>query len=257
VARKIRQLGGEEYPDPKPLVSMAQLGSKEMIQFNLDVATYNEGQLEALFRRSSTLGIDTLVNSGGTPVIDVANQTIRNDACWKGLFPQGNIQLQNGKYTGVTSDTDDRIQARNSLEVINVAHNSKGTLEAGQYILLRYLDPPWQGFYDVFKVIDEDLLIGRAYLGEYPNGARLFTFPMLRTYSFAQMTVSDHAALYTGGTAPAAADLHGIWRMDVISNANHAAGIAYLEFISRPDGRAGDSDFHAGSFSIERLHAFP
>jgi hypothetical protein len=146
------------------------------------------------------------------------------------------FQLQNGKYTGVTSDTDDRIQARNSLEVINVAHNSKGTLEAGQYILLRYLDPPWQGFYDVFKVIDEDCLIGRVYLGEYPNGARLFTFPMLRTYSFAQMTVSDHAALYAGGTAPTPFDLNGLWRMDVISNANHAAGIAYLEFISRPDG---------------------
>ena len=85
-------------------------------------------------------------------------------------------------------------------------------------------------------VIDEDCLIGRVYLGEYPNGARLFTFPMLRTYSFAQMTVSDHAALSASGTAPTAADLNGIWRMDVISNANHAAGIAYLEFTSRPDG---------------------
>jgi cholesterol oxidase len=252
VARKIQQLGGEEYPDPKPPVSMAQLDPGEMIKFNLDVVTYDEGQLEALFRRSATLGIDTLVNSGGTPVIDVANQTIRNDAYWKGFFPQGNVlnamssaiftgfkkqfQLQNGKYTGVTSDTDDRIHARNSLEVIEVAHNAKGTLEPGQYILLRYLDPPWQGFYDVFKIIDEDLLIGRAYLGEYPSGARLFTFPMLRSYSFAQMTVSDHAALYAGGTEPAPSDLNGVWRMDVISNANHAAGIAYLEFVSRPDG---------------------
>jgi cholesterol oxidase len=252
VARKIRQLGGEEYPEPKQPISMAQLDPSEMVKFNLDVVTYNEGQLEALFRRSPTLGIDTLVNSGGSPVIDMANQTIRNDAHWKGFFPQGNVlnamssaiftgfkkqfQLQNGKYTGVTSDTDDRIHARNSLEVINVAHNAKGTLEAGQYILLRYLDPPWQGFYDVLKVIDEDLLIGRVYLGEYPNGARLFTFPMLRSYSFAQMTVSDHAALYTAGTNPTPADLNGVWRMDVISNANHAGGIAYLEFISRPDG---------------------
>ena len=251
-ARKIRQLGGEDYPDPKQPVSMAQLDPSEMVKFNLDVVTYNEGQLEALFRRSSTLAIDTLVNSGGTPVIDLANQTIRNDAYWKGFFPQGNVlnamssaiftgfkkqfQLQNGQYTGVTSDTDDRIHARNSLEVINVAHNAKGTLEAGRYILLRYLDPPWQGFYDAFKVIDEDLLIGRAYLGEYPNGTRLFTFPMLRSYSFAQMTVSDHAALYAAGTAPTAADVNGVWRMDVISNANHAAGIAYLELINRPDG---------------------
>ncbi len=53
-----------------------------------------------------------------------------------------------------------------------------------RYILLRYLDPPWQGFYDVFKIINDDLMIGRGYLGEYPNGARVFTVPMTRRYSF-------------------------------------------------------------------------
>jgi cholesterol oxidase len=253
VALKIQQLNNENpYPDPKPPVSIAQMDPAEIGDFNLKVLTYNEGQLEALFRRSSTLGIDTLVNSGGPPTVNIQNQTIRNNVYWKGFFPQGNVlnalsaaiftgfkkqfQLQGGKYTGVTSDTDDRIHARNSLEVINVAHNAKGTLEPGQYILLRYLDAPWQEFYDVFKVIDDDLLIGRAYLGEYPNGARLFTFPMLRSYSFAQMTTTDHAALYAAGMNPTPADLNGVWRMDVISNANHAAGIAYLEFTSRPDG---------------------
>ena len=51
------------------------------------------------------------------------------------------------------------------------------------------------------------------------------------------MTVNDHAALYNAGSAPTAADLAGVWRMDVISNANHAAGVAYLEFQNLPDGR--------------------
>jgi hypothetical protein len=142
----------------------------------------------------------------------------------------------NGKYTGITSDTDDRIHARNSLEEIEVGHRSGGTLEAGRYILLRYLDPPWQGFYDVFKIINEDLMIGRVYLGEYPNGARVFTFPMSRLYTFDQMTVSDHQALFAAGGTPTAAGLDGVWRMDVISNANHAGGIAYLQFSSKPDG---------------------
>ena len=117
------------------------------------------------------------------------------------------------------------------------AGHDTGTLEPGKYILLRYLDPPWQGFYDVFKIINEDLLIGRVYLGEYPNGARLVTFPMSRRYTFGKMTVNDHAALYTAAAVPAAADLDGVWRMDVISNANHAGGIAYLEFQNLPDGR--------------------
>ena len=79
-------------------------------------------------------------------------------------------------------------------------------------------------------------MIGRVYLGEYPNGVRQVTFPMTRKHSFAQMTVSDHAALYAAGVVPTAEDLDGVWRMDVISNANHATGVAYLSFDSKPDG---------------------
>jgi cholesterol oxidase len=245
VERKIQQLAGNAYPEPVRPVSMATIDA-------LDVATYNEGQLEALFRRCPTMGIDTLVNQGGAPAIDTASQTICNDRYWKGFFPQGHVlnamssaiftgfrkefHKQDGKYTGITSDTDGRIHARNSLEQIEAGHDT-GTLEPGKYILLRYLDPPWQGFYDVFKIINDELLIGRVYLGEYPNGVRLFTFPMSRRYAFGSMTVDDHAALFAAGSAPTAAELNGVWRMDVISNANQAGGVAYLQFSNLPDGR--------------------
>jgi hypothetical protein len=140
------------------------------------------------------------------------------------------------RYIGVTSDTDGRINARNSLEEIKL-DKRKGTLDAGRYILLRYLDFPWTGYYDIFKVINDDLLIGRVYLGEYPNGQRLFTFPMTRKYGFHQMTVDDHRALYAGAAVPTAEELDGAWRMDMISNANHAGAAAYLKFDLKPDGR--------------------
>src|SRR5580700_4991477 len=245
VERKIQQLGGQAYPEPSRAVSMSEIDALEVID-------YNEGQLEALFRRCPSMGIDTIVNQGGAPAIDAAHQTIRNDRYWKGFFAQGSVlnsmsadiftgfkkefHQQNGKYMGVTNDTDGRITAPNSLEEIEVGHGS-GTLEAGHYILLHYLDPPWQDFYDVFKIINENLLIGRVYMGKYPNGARQFTFPMSRLYGFNQMTVDDHAAQYATGTVPTPADLDGVWRMDVISNANHAGGIAYLQFSNKPDGR--------------------
>ncbi len=248
VERKIQQLQGSAYPVPPKQVSMAGIDA-------LEATDYNEGQLEALFRRCPTMGIDTLVNQGGDPVIDIAKQTIHNDRYWKGFFPKGNVlnamssaiftgfkkefhKQPNGQYTGVTSDTDGHIQARNSLEAVTIeVGHSDGTLEPGNYVLLRYLDPPWQGFYDILKIVNEDLLIGRVYLGKYPNGARMVTFPMSRLYSFDQMTVDDHAALYAAGSSPDAADLNGVWRMDVISNANHAGGIAYLQFSNLPDGR--------------------
>jgi hypothetical protein len=248
VERKIQQLQGNAYPEPATSVSMAGISA-------LDATDYNEGQLEALFRRCPSMGIDTLVNQGGNPTIDIQNETIRNDPYWKGFFPQGNVlnamssaiftgfkkQFQkqaNGQYTGITSDTDGHIQARNSLEQITVqVGHTDGNLEPGNYVLLRYLDAPWQGFYDIFKIINEDLLIGRVYLGKYPNGERVLTFPMTRLYKFDQMTCDDHSALYAGGAVPTAADLNGVWRMDIISNANHAGGIAHLQFSNLPDGR--------------------
>lgn len=234
------------YPPPPPPAAMSGIHA-------LDAIDYNEGQLEALFRRCPTMGIDKLVNKGGPPSIDTAAQTIRNDGYWKGFFPKGHVLNamssaiftgfrkqffpKDGNFGGITSDTDNRIHARNSLEEIEIKHGSKGTLEPGRYILLKYLDPPWQGFYDIFKMINEDLLIGRVYLGEFPNGSRVFTFPMSRLYSFDQMTADDHQALYAANGAPSAAELEAVWRMDTISNANHAGGIAYLQFNNKPDGR--------------------
>jgi cholesterol oxidase len=245
IERKIQQLAGTPYPEPARPVSMAAFDA-------LDVVTWNEAQLEALFRRCPTMGIDALVNHGTAPEIDVAAGTIHNDTCWKGYFPRGSIlnamssaiftgfrktfRKQDGKYIGITSDTDGRIQARNSLEEVEVGRDT-GTLEAGKYILLRYLDPPWQGFYDIFKIINDDLMIGRVYLGAYPSGTRVFTFPMSRRYAFSDMTVAGHAKLFAAGPSPGPADLDGAWRMDVISNANHAAGIAWLQFQNLPDGR--------------------
>jgi hypothetical protein len=114
---------------------------------------------------------------------------------------------------------------------------AQGSLEPGKYILLRYLDPPWQGFYDIFKMVNDDLLIGRVYLGEFPNGLRMFTFPMTRRYGFHQMTVADHQALYKNAPVPTAGQLEGVWRMDSVSNANHSGGVAYLGFSNKPDGR--------------------
>ena len=150
----------------------------------LDAIDYNEGQLEALFRRCPTWR--SIAGQQGRRAGDRRRDADHPQrSVLEGLLPEGpraerhvvgdfhglpqGVPQQDGKYTGITSDTDGRIHARNSLEEIEVKHGSKGTLEPGKYILLRYLDPPWQGFYDIFKIINDDLLIGRVYLGEYPE----------------------------------------------------------------------------------------
>ncbi|MCC6858342.1 MAG: GMC family oxidoreductase [Bryobacterales bacterium] len=244
--RKIRELGGEAYPAPPRAVALSAAADP------LEAPEWREDQLERVFRRSETLPISAIVNKGGAPQVDLAAGEIRNDTAWKGFFPKRHILnglssalftgfkkrffLENGRYVGVTSDTDGRIRARNSLEEIKL-DKAQGSLEPGRYILLRYLDFPWQGFYDIFKIITPDLLIGRVYLGEFPNGTRMFTFPMTRRYSIARMSVEDHRTLFEQAAVPAKEDLAGAWRMDVVSNANQAGGAAYLSFEVKPDGR--------------------
>jgi cholesterol oxidase len=243
--RKIRQMNGEAYPKPATAVAMTGIDA-------LDVIAWDEASIERLFRRSSTLPIDALLNRDAPPVPDVASRTVRNPGYWKGFFPKGHnlnamssaiftgfkkeFRKQGGRYTGITSDTDGRIRARNSLEEIT-ADKKQGTLEAGKYILLRYLDPPWTGFYDIFKVISDDLILGRVYLGDFPNGMRIFSFAMSRKYGFAQMTVADHDILFRSGAVPTKEVLNGVWRMDIVSNNNHLGSAAYLEFDLKPDGR--------------------
>jgi hypothetical protein len=235
---------GLAYPAPNVSVGFAGLDARRVLG-------EREGELEKLFQRCDTLGADVMLNSGRRE-IDLPNRAVRNDEYWKGFFPRGHILnamsaaiftgfrkrffKQGKKYAGVTSDTDGRINARNSLEEIHLKERT-GDLAPGRYILLRYIDPPWQGFYDIFKVVNENLLIGRVYLGDYPNGLRLFTFPMTRTYSFTEMTVDDHRRLYEGAAVPTPDELQGAWRMDTISNANHARGVAYLKFDRKPGGR--------------------
>ena len=245
VERKIQQMQGNAYPAAVAVAGFDTLDP-------LDVISRSEPELEAIFRRCPTQSIDVLLNQGGTPAIDVAKRTIQNDRYWKGFFPKGHIlnamssaiftgfkkefHKEGLNYTGITSDTDDRIHARNSLQEITVTRQT-GTLEAGEYILLRYLDLPWTGFYDILKVINNDLIIGRVYFGDYPNGARVFTFSMSRKYGFGQMTVDDHAQLYAAGAVPAPAELSGTWQMDIIANNNQISTAAYLSFDLKPDGK--------------------
>ena len=244
-AKIIASLKGVPFPAPAPAVGFAGVSALEIVE-------RREAELERMFQAAPSLPIDVMLNTGGDPVIDPVTKVIHTDVAWKGFFParhilnqlsaaiftgfQKSFKKEGARYTGLTSDTDGRIRARNSLEQLDLKKQT-GDLAPGRYILLRYLDPPWQGFYDVFKVINKDLLIGRVYLGTYPNGRRMFTFPMTRAYGFNNMKVEDHRTLWSKAAVPTKQELHGVWRMDVISNANQAGGIAHLTFDLKPDGR--------------------
>lgn len=242
--RLVRSLNGEIYPERAARVGVPGIDPLEVIH-------YKEADLEWIFSRVETGPMQTMVNTGQR-TIDTAKGLLRNDTAWKGFFPRGHILNQismaffagfkkkftrtGDRISGVTSDSDERINVDNTLEEITVTDRT-GTLDPGRYILLRYTTPPWSIYYDVFKVVNDDLLIGRVYLGEFPHGVRLFTFPMTRVYGLDQMTVSDHRALYQGAAIPTRERLAGLWEMRLVSNATTTGTVAYLKFDPKPDGR--------------------
>lgn len=245
VARKIEEMRGQAYPTPPVMVGIRRQDATDYIEAS-------ESELEMVFRRSPTLPIEKLVNADGAPQIDLAARRIRNDRYWKGFFPKGHIlntlsaaiftgfkkefRKEGSEFLGITSDTDGRIRARNRLTPLKLAR-AEGTLEAGEYIKLEYLDLPWTGYYDILKIINENLIVGRVYFGPYPNGIRMFTFAMTREYTFAQMTVDDHQMLWDQAAVPSKEEMSGVWEMSLISNNNHLGAAAYLAFDNKPDGR--------------------
>ncbi|MGH9449913.1 MAG: GMC oxidoreductase, partial [Terriglobia bacterium] len=243
-ARLVRNFQGEAYPAPPASVSVHFIDP-------IETAADDEADLERIFTRVETLGSEVMVNTGEWS-IDVGKGIIRNDTAWRGFFPKGHVlnhlssalkESFQKKFTrtpsgvaGVTSATDGLIFVNNTLEEVSLDKPS-GSLEEGKYILLRYTGAPWSVFYDIFKVINPDLLIGRVYLGSFPHGARMITFPMTRVYALDEMTASDHAALYQRASAPTPAQLNGLWEMRCVSNAGDTGVVAYLMFTLTPDGR--------------------
>ena len=219
----------------------------------LEVVGYRQDQLNKIFDAAETNPIGQLVNSGERRY-DIRNKIIRNDTAWKGYFPVGQVLnaiannihssfrkrffRENGTIKGVTSDSDFFIRANNTLEEV-VVENRRGNLRPAKYLLLRYTDLQWRAFYDLLKIINGNLLIGKVFMGlPYPNGAELFTFSMVREYSFDEMTVADHRELYDRvAVSPDAQSLEGTWSMNVVANSNHRQDAATLLFDAKPDGR--------------------
>ncbi|GJQ59007.1 MAG: hypothetical protein D8M57_04275 [Candidatus Scalindua sp. AMX11] len=212
---------------------------------HLDVIGYREDLLKKIFDSSKTLSLDLMLNSGKHE-INREDRTIFNDLYWKGFFPVGHVLnffssnfhagfkkrffKEDDQYAGITSDTDGFIHAKNSLE-------ERENDQLGKHILLKYTEIPWRGFYDIFKVISDKLLIGKVFIGAYPHGIEVFTFCMVREFTFEDMSVEDHRKLYDSAKVPAKEQIEGVWDMAAVSNNNHRTGVARLDFDVKPDGR--------------------
>jgi len=243
--RKIEHLQGRDYPTRPVSVAFSGVEASDLVGARDEV-------LERLFQRSAHIGsLEKLANSGAFE-IDIPARQIRNDVCWKGYLPRGlplndlsnrlfsgyykRIWKEGSRWRGITGYMDGRVPVDHTLEEITIEKRTND-LDPGRYILLRYTGPLEHVFYDIMKMVSDDIVLYRGYTGPFPHGVRGFTAPLLRGYGFKHMSALDHQQLFAMGTAPEPQDLDGTWRLDAIANSNHAPGIAWLRFDAKPDGR--------------------
>jgi hypothetical protein len=220
------------------------------------LAQATDAELADVFRKVTTLPLDTFVNKGGHRV-DLAARTIVNDEHWKGWLPKGltlplrdifarlatgyakRFWKQGNRYLGETIYVDGRIRVKHELEEFTL-DRPVNDLDVGKYILLRYTDPVFEHlFYDVMKAADEGVIVYGGYTGRFPDGKRGFTSTLMRRYSFAELGERDHGELVRKGKRPAKDALKGRWRVDVVTTSNHATPIAHLSFVQKPGGNIG------------------
>jgi cholesterol oxidase len=240
----LRNAKGEHYPERRVLPTFGRLDP-------VQVSSYREAELERLFD-STAGGPAEWIVTGGQKGFDVRQRLISNAQLWRGFLPvdhtisavsaplfggfQKTVTRRGSRLISTTEDGRGRLRVRSQLKEVEIKKGT-GDLKAGRYILGSYLDPPWEGLYEVLRILTSDIVLGRVYSGKYPHGARLFAFTLCRLYEFDRMTIADHRDLFDSGIPVNPSELAGVWRMDAIGCASSAGSIGYLRLQPKPDGR--------------------
>jgi hypothetical protein len=152
---------------------------------------------------------------------------VSNNTHWKGIFTRDHdianmINLyaggfwkrfsQNiGKITGMTHPFEAGVFAP------NIATDQR--LDGfGKVILLEYTQAPFDRFYDVLKIVDENTILGKAFADKPVPGREMMTFSMSRKYPIEFMSEDDHEMLYSKMKKPILKDMVGIWEGYLVSD---------------------------------------
>lgn len=192
--------------------------------------------LSELFRSANTMDdLRTLVNSSTVELnesnwkFDPKTLMISNNTYWKGIFTRDSdirntLTLYFGGFWKRFTDGDGAAQIQGITHPFEIQVHARNKAIAkeidgfGKVVLLEYLDPPYNQFYDVLKIIDENTILGKAFLGDPKLGRELLTFSMSRKYPFEFMTEADHEMLYSKMKKPTFDSMIGIWKGQLVSD---------------------------------------
>jgi hypothetical protein len=127
---------------------------------------------------------------------------------WKRFYKEGDI------VKGITHPYDiPSVYAPNLAQVQNIHRG------LGEVIHLKYTSLEYSFFYDLLKIVDKDIVLGKAFLGIPPFSIQILTFSMSRRYDVNFMTEEDHETIYQlFAKAPNADEVFGKWNGKLVSD---------------------------------------
>ena len=181
--------------------------------------------------------IETLINAADDGSISKKNRSfdknsllIYNNKYWKGFFPIdqnfdairyfGGFWKRFYKEDGIIKGVTHPYEVP-SVFAPNLPQLQDNHKRLGQVIYLKYTSPEYSLFYDLLKIVDRNVVLGKAFLGVAPFSIQILNFSMSRNYSVNFMTEEDHQIIYRDHSrAPSANEVIGRWDGKLVSDSS-------------------------------------
>jgi choline dehydrogenase-like flavoprotein len=231
-ARKISK-NWTSFPDLKPSlgntcdVSQPRFCKAETLGEMFAVTDHNAKLLSKLANSNETKPI-----VGRNWRFDAERLIIYNDLYWKGFYGIDNDAMTNllryfggfykkfwkvdeNKFRGITHPFEPQLIDAKSIAV------EKQTPAFGKIIHLEYEDFPYSTAYDLLKMVDENTILGKAFMGPFGRGRELFNFSMSRVYDVDFMTEDDLLTFFNTNElshVPSESEMKGTWEGMLVSD---------------------------------------
>src|SRR5438093_5729623 len=161
---------------------------------------------ESLFRSLANSDEDKII-IGKNWKFDPKGLKIYNNLYWKGFYGRDNDLMTNalryfgGFYKRFRHVDNSRMEGTThpfETQIVNAKNiaSEKYVPGYGKVIHLEYTEFPYSTAYDLLKMVDENTIIGKAFLGPFAKGRELFSFSMSRIYDVNFLTEEDLLTLF-------------------------------------------------------------
>ena len=184
--------------------------------------------------------LQSLVNSDEDKIIVGKNWKfnpktlqIYNNLYWKGFYGRDvdaittalryfggfykRFGYKNNRIEGVTHPFETQVINAKSIAT------EKQVAGYGKVIHLEYQDFPFSNAYDLLKLVDENTIVGKAFLGQFGRGRELFSFSMSKIYDVDFLTKQDLLTLFHSDELshkPEEQELVGKWEGMLVSDSS-------------------------------------